>query len=37
MNREDGDCIDADDGVSTSEDRDDCEVRIVTLGLMEGT
>lgn len=36
---EDGVCIDsvdADEGVLTSEDRDGCVVKIVTLGLMDG-
>jgi hypothetical protein len=37
---EEGVCIDCDDveeGVLTSDDRDGCVVRIVTLGLMEVT
>jgi hypothetical protein len=31
------DCVDADEGVLMSEDMDGCVVKIVTLGLMDGT
>lgn len=34
---EDGVCIDADEGVLTSDDMDGCDVKIVTLGLMDAT